>query len=129
MSDFRIVYHTNDFFSYHMKIFNHEQFFPFKYKKLQLLKKILQLIKNIYVGIIYDGKSFVPNRVLGEQLEKQQTQLHNNPSLNAIWPNLSLISCWTSVSAKLYLPQLQQIFPNEKTLLFMSSGYTRIFGK
>jgi hypothetical protein len=127
MSDFRTVYYTNDFFAYHRKIFNHARFFSFKYKKSQLLKKILQLIKNIYVGIVYVGKSFVPNRVLGEQLEKQQLQLHNNSSLSVIWPNLSLISCWSSVSAKLYLPQLQQIFPNAKNFVIREFWLYEVF--
>lgn len=87
-----------------------------------LIKNFSQLVKDINDGAIFGEKVLAPNRILAKELEQNRQQLNNNLSLNAIWPNLSLISCWTSASAKLYLPQLQQIFPRAKILPFMSCG-------
>jgi hypothetical protein len=42
--------------------------------------------------------------------------------MNDLWPNLSLISSWTSSSTELYLPQLKELYPMAKILPYMACG-------
>lgn len=88
--------------------------------KHHLIKNLPTLAKEIHDGTIYGHKYCQPNHFLATQLE----QLQNNSDfpLTLLWPNLSLISCWTSASATLYLSQIEKLFPKVKLLPFMSCG-------
>jgi GH3 auxin-responsive promoter len=42
---------------------------------------------------------------------KKIVEEHGTLLLSKIWPKLSVISCWTSASASLFLPELKSLFP------------------
>ncbi|MCK4608142.1 MAG: GH3 auxin-responsive promoter family protein, partial [Gammaproteobacteria bacterium] len=86
--------------------------------KHHLMKNLPQLIDDIHDGTIKGKKISQPNQGIAKKI----TDIVQQPefSFKDIWPNLDLISCWTSASAKLYIPKLQKLFPGVKLLPFMS---------
>ncbi|MFN3233820.1 MAG: GH3 auxin-responsive promoter family protein [Gammaproteobacteria bacterium] len=85
---------------------------------LHLRKFLPMLVKEVHNGTFIGKKIFVPNSELAEKI----SSFTESSSLTDIWPNLSLITCWTTASAKLYKPQLDLIFPGVKVLPFMTCG-------
>lgn len=85
--------------------------------KSHLLKNLPELIDDIRKGELRGCKITHPNPGLANSL----TAFLDNQDVNLkdIWPNLSLVTCWTSASAKMYLGQINKLFPNVKILPFM----------
>lgn len=78
------------------------------------------LIKDIREGTLNERKLFAPDHKLASNLERIYEK--DNYNFRDLWPNLNLIACWTSAAAKLYLSQLNILFPNAKILPFMTCG-------
>lgn len=85
-----------------------------------LLNNLDSLTRDICDGTLFGRKIFKPDPVLANKLNKISTD--TSIPLTALWPNLSLLACWTSASAKLYQNQLNTIFPNVKIFPFMTCG-------
>ncbi|HLG26698.1 MAG TPA: GH3 auxin-responsive promoter family protein, partial [Paenisporosarcina sp.] len=83
-----------------------------------LLKFLPQLIEDVRRGTLSGNKIFAPNLRLAAKLE----QFDEKQPLTKLWSNLSLITCWTSSSAALYMPLLNIIFPGVSILPFISCG-------
>ncbi len=79
-----------------------------------------QLIKDIHNGTLFNQRIAEPNPALASFLSK--IDISASDSLKRIWPKLSLVTCWTSASAELYVPQLEKLFPHTRILPFMTCG-------
>lgn len=79
-----------------------------------------KLIKEIYDGTVDNIKVFDKMPQLAISIEK--TVSDTNFSMNDLWPNLSMISCWTSSSTQLYIPRLKILYPKAKILPYMACG-------
>jgi len=88
--------------------------------KQQLITHLPQLIDDIKHGNVLSIKCMQTNERLATKLSYLLNV--NNFSFDEIWPNLSLITCWTSASAKLYLSTLKELFPTAAILPFMNCG-------
>lgn len=85
-----------------------------------LNKNLAKLIEDIYNGELNSLKITEPDPKSAKWLERLATRDHYH--FKDIWPNLSLISCWTAASAKLYQTQIKQLFPEVKIIPFMTCG-------
>jgi hypothetical protein len=88
--------------------------------KYHLFKNISQLVEDIHNGTVNGKKILPPNPILAKQLLSLNNDEHF--SFKKLWPNLSLISCWTSATAMMYLTQLEKLFPGVRILPFMTCG-------
>ncbi len=85
-----------------------------------LIKSRDRLVLDIHDGTLFGKKIFVPNVELAEQIGRLLDD--DEVSLKDLWPNLKMISCWTSATARLYIPKLEKLFPDTKILPFMTCG-------
>jgi hypothetical protein len=88
--------------------------------KHHLIKNFPTLLKEISDGTICGKEIGDANPSLAKKLEKLHG--HTDFTFKDVWPNLSLIACWTAAAATLYLPQLEKLFPDVKILPFMTCG-------
>jgi len=85
-----------------------------------LYKNSERLVEEIYSGTLYGKKIDDPQHALARKLAKLFQD--ENFNMKALWPNLTMLSCWTSATTKLYMPELEKCFPNVKILPFMGCG-------
>lgn len=78
-----------------------------------------RLVEDVRHGTLDGVKCFDPNPDFANKLQKI---LNSDFNLKMLWPNLSLISSWTSASAALYLPEIEKLYPQVKLMPFMSCG-------
>lgn len=83
-------------------------------------QNITRLVKEIAEGTVNEKFCLEPNPALAKKIKVIAAS--PNFHFKLLWPNLSLLSCWTSASAKLYQKQIEALFPNTKLLPFMTCG-------
>lgn len=94
-----------------------------------------KIVRELFDGTVCGAKTRQPNRPRATALESLFAR-NRNPPLRDVWPELSVVECWKSSTAQLYLPQLQRclgaevdIFPcgygSTESPVAMSIGHTR----
>jgi GH3 auxin-responsive promoter len=90
----------------------------------QLDENARELIQDLRVGGVrgHPHPMAPPDPRTARRLEVARAYGGGVLRLPDLWPNLSLIVCWTSASARLYLPWLKRLAPGVAILPFSTTG-------
>lgn len=85
-----------------------------------IIKNKERLIQDIKTGTLCEKKISEPDEQSAKHLEEIMKSGHF--TMNDLWPELRMLSCWTASSTELYLPKLHELYPKAKILPYMACG-------